>query len=153
MKAKLATGVTLLLISSVVFGATEVIHKEFTIGDRPCLVLDADPDHLIVESGDSGRIEIDIKVSPKGSYSVSTAHEPNKVTVELEPKGTWGLLLHNLRLQEIDVRVKVPEECDVVLLTRSGAVEVSGVGGEIRSRSRSTVGQVLRWVFRIGDID
>lgn len=149
MKAKLVMGFAL-LATATAFAATREVHREFTVGERPCLVLQADPAHLIVESGDSGRIIIDIKLPPGDIYTVSATHASNKVTIKLEPKGTLGLLIHNLRLDEVDIRITAPQDCDIVLLTRSGVIEIGGAG-EIRSRSGSKVGQILKWVFRIGN--
>ena len=149
MDSKITIWLILLLGVTTGFASTDVVHREFTVGSRPCLVLEADPAHLVVESGDTGRIVVDVKLPKNDIYTVSIVHDPDKVTVRLIPKGTLGLLMHNLKLYEVDVRVRVPSDCDVVLITRKGELEVSGVG-EIRSRSSSPLGQIIKWVFRIG---
>jgi|GEM_PF-6549728 len=150
MKSRLLVGVVLLLLTSTAFAATGIVHREFSVGERPVLILDADPAHLIVETGEAGRIILDVKLPSEDIYSVSIVHESEKVICKLVPEGTMGSFMHSLNIYEVDVRVRVPENCDVVLITKKGELEVSGVGGEIRSRSGSPLGQVLKWVFRIG---
>ncbi|MBD3365609.1 hypothetical protein GF359_10390 [candidate division WOR-3 bacterium] len=150
MRSRLMAGAVLSCIASAAFGASGIVHREFSVGSRPVLILDADPAHLIVETGEEDRIVLDVKLPEEDIYNVSIVHETEKVIVKLVPEGAMGSLMHSLNLYEVDVRVRVPENCDVVLITKKGELEVSGVGGEIRSRSGSPLGQVLKWVFRIG---
>jgi len=147
---------TLLLLFSAVAvlaaGETQVIEEKFSVGPEPRLIIDADPARLTVEVGDSNLIELKVKLPGEHIYSLSTEQEGDKVTVRVESEGTLGLIMRQLRLYEADISARVPANCDVVLLTRSGRIEVRGVGREIRSHSGSKVGQVIRWILRMGSI-
>ncbi|MCK4334536.1 hypothetical protein KAX06_07120 [candidate division WOR-3 bacterium] len=133
-------------------GETQVIEEGFSVGPEPRLIIDADPARLTVEVGDSNRIELKVELPGEHIYSLSTEQEGDKVTVRVESEGTLGLIMRQLRLYEADISARVPANCDVVLLTRSGRIEVRGVGGEIRSHSGSKVKQVIRWILRMGSI-
>ena len=152
MKLKLAMLFFVLGGTSTIYAATQAIHREFTVGEESRLIIEVDPARLIVEAGDSNSIVVDAEVPDVDLYTISCEQEDDKVTVKLEAKGTLGLLARQLRLHDVDLRVQVPADCNVVLLTRSGQTEIRGVGGEIRSRSGSKVGRVIRWVLRIGRI-
>ena len=134
-------------------GETQVIEEEFSVGPEPGLIIDADPARLTVEVGDSNRIELKVELPGEHIYSLSTEQEGDKVTVRVESEGTLGLIMRQLRLYEADISARVPANCDVVLLTRSGRIEVRGVGGEIRSHSGSKVEQVIRWILRMGGMN
>jgi hypothetical protein len=152
MKLKLAMLFLVLGGTSTIYAATQVIHREFTVGTESRLIIEVDPARLIVEVGDTNSIVVDAEVPDVDLYTILFEQEDDKVTVKLDAKGTLGLLAQQLRLHDIDLRVQVPADCNVVLATRSGQTEIRGVGGEIRSRSGSKVGQVIRWVLRIGRI-
>lgn len=138
------------VVTVLAAGEAEVVEEGFSVGPQPGLIIDADPARLTVEVGDSNRIELKVELPGEHIYSLSTEQEGDKVTVKLESEGTLGLIMRQLRLYEVDIHARVPANCDVVLLTRSGRIEVRGVGGEIRSHSGSKVGQVIRWILRMG---
>jgi hypothetical protein len=151
MKLKLA----MLLVlggTSIISAATQAIHREFTVGEESRLIIEVDPARLIVELGDSNRIVVEAELPDVDLYTISCEQEVDKVTVKLDAKGALGLLVQQLRLHDVDLHIQVPADCNVVLVTRSGQTEIRGMGGEIRSRSGSKVGQVIRWVLRIGRI-
>jgi hypothetical protein len=152
MKLKLTMVLFLLGVIGQVYAERQVIEREFTVGAESRLVIEVDPARLVVELGDSNRIVVDAEVPDVDLYAILYEQEDDQVTVKLDAKGTLGLLAQQLRLHDIDLRVQVPADCCVLLLSRSGQTEIRGVGGEIRSRSGSKVGRIIKWVLRIGRI-
>jgi len=152
LRLKSLAVVALLVFTAGSVYAARRVSREFEVGEHPRLVLEVDPTRLVVEPGEMGRIVLEVELPETESYTVACEQEDGKVTVRLETKGTLGLLARRLRLYEMNIRVEVPEDCDVVLMGKSGRVEIRGVGGEIRCRSGSRAERILRWVFRIGSI-
>jgi hypothetical protein len=152
MKLKLTMVLLMFGVMRQAYAESQMIHREFTVGAESRLVIEVDPARLVVELGGSNRIVVDAEVPDVDLYAILYEQEDDKVTVKLDTKGTLGLLAQQLRLHDIDLRVQVPADCYVLLLSRSGQTEIRGVGGEIRSRSGSRVGRIIKWVLRIGYI-
>ncbi len=149
MKPKLFRSFIGVLAMAGMLSAGEVIERKFSVGAEPRLIIDVDPSRLTVEVGDNNVIALSIQLPEGNVCNVHIEQAGDKITLTLNPEGTLGLFMQKLRIYEVDIHAQVPADCDVVLITQSGRVEVRGVGGEIRSHSGSKVGQVIRWIFRI----
>lgn len=129
----------------------ETIHKEFQVGNAPCVTLEAGAARVRVEIGDDSRVEADVQMPGSGLYVLETSQEGNHVKLVLKPKGTLGWLLQPVTAitdEEACITVRVPASCDIILDTWSGRMEVRGVEGEIRARTGSEVMRLVRTFFK-----
>lgn len=150
MKTKLAY-LSILLCGFGFLGADQVkFREEFRVSAPPRLLIYADPCRLCVRVGGDSLLTLDVEVPDEDICSVQTQKEGSRITLRVQPEGTRGNLMQRLRLYEADIRVSLPRGSEVVLVTRSGRIEVRGVEDEVRFHSGPGISKVIRWIMRMG---
>ena len=125
------------------------VSREFVTGQDAVLHLEARSGSVRVEAHASDRIQVDATVrvysvssedADEAARAVDAAMEQDgagRVIVRApalpEVSGGWSLLKLGQRGASVDYRVRVPTSTATRVLSRSGAVEISGVHGRVHA--------------------
>jgi hypothetical protein len=137
------------------------VSREFVTGDHAVLHVEGRSGRITVEGRNLDRVQIEAEIhvwsvtsddADEAARAVEAGIEQDgrdRVIVRApalpETAGGWSLLKLGQRGSRIDYRVRVPLSSSVRVLSRSGAVEISGVQGRVH-------GEVVSGRCRVADI-
>lgn len=142
MKIRLCSIVGALFLTAIQLGAEDRMSKDFTVGENPQLILEADVAHLEVVKGERGKIKASIKVPDRDEFRISSTQNGDRVRIRLEHKGILSWLKtpwYAIGGDEVVIRVEVPYACDLDLSTDVGRINVTEVSGTIDVSTSSGV--------------
>lgn len=136
---RFSLAVVAVLATAVSLMAAEKLKKEFEVGAAPELIVDVDAGRVTVQRGDAGKIMVYVELEDRGRYKLSSDQDGDEVRIDLEHKGVMGWFLFPFHLISGDepwVRVEVPSNCDLDIVTDAGRIEIKGgLEGSIKART------------------
>ena len=127
------------------------VTREFQTGAKAVLHLESRSGSVLVESRDSDRVVVDATVKIWTDIAAEADDAAELVSRHMEQdghrvivrapalnSGEKGLLAHlGLRGSSVDYHVRVPRQCAVRVLSRSGSVRISGTEGVVHTEAMS----------------
>jgi hypothetical protein len=152
LKRTLVFGFLLTIFLAGSLGAAQQVVRAFKVGGQPRLIIDVEPAHLVVEPGEDSLIILDARLPRADLYELEFDQQGDEIEVKLASESALGYMMRQMRLytgDEVNIRVRVPENCHVSFQTRSGRIEINGVDEEVRFHSGSSVTRAIGWMFRL----
>jgi DUF4097 and DUF4098 domain-containing protein YvlB len=127
----LAAAVAILLASPVI--RAEEVTKTFTVTGRPNVHVDTNDGGVRITSTDSKQVEFRVEYSGyelNRNLRVDARQDGDRVELIARTTGHWGFSFGN-HGRQLRVEVRVPKSSDLQISTGDGAVDASGVDGNL----------------------